>query len=237
MGKLIKIENKLLSKRRKQKSQPKVGCIIQARMTSKRFPGKSIALLNGKPVIEHVFNRAKQLKGVRVVVAVPDSDASEPILNIADDMNVENFLGSENNVLKRYYDAAKFFGFEHIVRITGDCPFIDPIVCMDVINLYFFRNLDYCSNIFPTRTYPQGLDCEVFSMDCLEAAKIHANSPYELEHVTPWMQQTDGIRRACVQQRIDKSKENWCVDYPEDIKRLEDLCIGKKDGQSKEVEN
>lgn len=213
-----------LQKRKKTKEKPKIGVIVQARMTSKRFPGKSMALLLGKPVLMRVLERVKTIPGTKTILAVPDTDASEPMLELADYMDVDNFCGSELNVLQRYLGAARYFKFEYIVRITADCPFIDPRVCKECIDLLLFRKLDYCSNIYPNRTFPQGLDCEVFTYDCLDAAHQLASGPYDLEHVTPWMQRTEGIRRACLEQKIDMSHLNYCVDVPEDIERLENLA-------------
>lgn len=221
MGKLIKLENRLLVKKKKPKDTPRIGVIVQARMTSRRFPGKSMALLLGKPVLERVLERVKTIPNTKTIIAVPDTPESEPMIELASKMGVDNFCGSELNVLSRYVNAAKFFKFDYIIRVTGDCPFIDPRVCKECVDLLLFRKLDYCSNIFPNRTFPQGLDCEVFTFDCLEAALIEARNPYDLEHVTPWMQQHPGIVRACLEQRIDTSHLNYCVDYPEDIERLE----------------
>lgn len=222
MGQVIQ-----LNRKKKPKEKPNIGVIVQARMTSKRFPGKSMALLLGVPVLKRVLDRVSSIPEVKVVLAVPDSDASEPMLELTDFMKIESFLGSELNVLKRYYDCAKLFRFQYVVRVTADCPFIDPRVCKECIDLLLFRKLDYCSNVFPNRSFPAGLDCEVFTFDALEAAHMMAENPYDLEHVTPWMQRTEGIRRACVEQRIDMSKENWCIDYPTDIERLEKLAQGR----------
>lgn len=219
---------KLLPKRKKQKEKPRIGVIVQARMTSKRFPGKSMALLLGVPVLKRVLERVKTIPDTETIIAVPDTPESEPMLELADHMGVSNFCGSELNVLSRFLGAARLFQFQYIMRVTADCPFIDPRVCKECIDLLLFRKLDYCSNIFPNRTFPQGLDCEVFTFDCLEAAHIMANSPYDLEHVTPWMQRTEGIMRANVEQRIDMSAQNWCVDYPSDIERLEKLIASQE---------
>ncbi len=226
MGKLIKIENRLLAKKKREK-KPNIGVIVQARMTSRRFPGKSMALLLGKPVLERVLERVITIPNTKTVLAVPDTSESEPMLDLASKMGVDNFCGSELNVLNRFLNASKFFKFDYIVRITADCPFIDPRVCQECINLLLFRKLDYCSNIFPNRTFPQGLDCEVFTFDCLDAAHQEAAGPYDLEHVTPWMQRTEGIMRANIEQKIDTSHLNFCVDMPEDIARLEAMANEK----------
>lgn len=224
--------NNIIMLKPKKAPKPKIGIIIQARMTSKRFPGKVMHELCGKPVLEHIIQRAKKIrapKGLKseVIVAVPDTEESEPILQLADSLGISNYCGPEHNVLRRYYDAAMFFKFDYVMRITGDCPFIDPRVCSEILQLLIWRKLDYTSNIYPRRTYPQGLDCECFTLDCLEAAFKLTDQLYDLEHVTPWMQRTEEIRKANVEQRDDMSHKNWCVDYPADIARLELEAKGK----------
>jgi len=201
-----------------------IGIIIQARMTSKRFPGKSMALLLGKPVLAHVIQRCKQVGFVdKIVVAMPADKKSEPMGELCKEMGVEVFFGPEKDVLKRYYLAATCFDLDPIMRITADCPFIDPIVCTEVLLLLQSAELDYCSNVHPIRTYPKGLDCEAFTFDCLEAAHKLTKHMRHREHVTPFMQRHHDIKRACVRQKFDMSNENWCIDYKDDIKRLEGI--------------
>lgn len=213
----------------KTKKSLNVGVIIQARMTSKRFPGKSMALLLGKPVVQHVIERAKLIRPVSfVILAVPDTDESDPLIELADKLDIYNFCGSEENVLDRYYLAAMFFDLDIIVRITADCPFINPRVCSEILQLLLWRKCDYTSNVLPKRTYPKGLDCEAFTMDALEAAYKMADSAYDKEHVTPWMQAEKEVQKACVSQKINKSNINWCVDEPGDIARLEHLASKNK---------
>ena len=217
--------------RKKDDKKPRIGVIIQARMTSARFPGKSMALLDGKPVIQHVWERAQQIRPVDVVVlAVPDYPESEPMEALAEKHKIDGFRGSELNVLERYYNAAKHYKLDVIVRITGDCPFINPRVSSEVVQLLLWRKLDYCSNVYPTRTYPKGLDTEAFTFDCLEAAYVSATwkEPGDFEHVTPFMRRTKGIKCGCTQQAIDASDQNWCVDFPEDITRLETILKEQK---------
>lgn len=237
-----------------KKKQPVVGVIIQARMTSQRLPGKPMLILKGKPVLEHVIRNAKEIRPVdKVILAVPDTDESEPMLKLAKSLHILNFCGKENNVLNRYYEAAKYHGLDVIVRITGDCPFVNPKVCSEILQLLLWRKLDYCSNIEPIRSYPKGMDCEVFTMDCLEAAELMVNLPertqeeikldalniitedakkyrYDREHVTPWMQRTKEIKKANVIQKNDCSHINLCVDVAEDLIRLEKytFSIGAK---------
>jgi spore coat polysaccharide biosynthesis protein SpsF (cytidylyltransferase family) len=217
--------------KKKSAKQPLVGVVVAARMTSVRFPGKHLALLAGKPVLEHCLTRCKQVRVAKtniykpldiiVVLAVPDLPESEPLIQLAERLNVPNFCGSELDVLERMYYAALFFKLDIVIRVTGDCPFVDPRVCSECVQLLQWRNLDYVSNSFPKRTYPKGLDCEVFTLDCLEAAHKLSDTAEDSEHVTPWMQRTEGIKRGNVVQQIDLSQRNLCVDYPEDIERLE----------------
>jgi spore coat polysaccharide biosynthesis protein SpsF len=217
---------------KKKPKEPKIGIIIQARMTSTRFPGKSMAMLLGKPVVQHVMERAKCIRATKhnkpeVVLCVPDDPLSEPMLELADKLKVGNFLGDEHDVLKRYYDCAVYFNYNIIMRITGDCPFIDPRASSEVLQLLLWRKCDYASNVYPVRTYPRGLDTEVFTFDALEAAHKLTKRADDKEHVTPWMQLTPGILRANVTQKVDQSHLNWCVDNPEDIQRLEAMQSDK----------
>jgi spore coat polysaccharide biosynthesis protein SpsF (cytidylyltransferase family) len=199
-------------------------CIIQARMTSRRFPGKTMALLRGVPILEHVLVRAKGIPGIdKIVVAFPEDDASIPILNLCREARVIAFAGDEDDVLGRYYDAAKHVDADIIMRITADCPLIFPPVCAKTLDLLKEENLDYTSNVYPERTFPKGYDCEVFTFDCLEVANLHAKDAYDREHVTPWMQKHPSIKRGMIRNKTDDSCYNYCVDYPEDINRLEDM--------------
>jgi len=195
--------------------------IVQARMTSKRFPGKVVAPLLGKPVLQHVLERVKKIGVAKVICAFPEDPRSAPILKICRDMHVIAFAGPELDVLERYYLAAESVGADRIMRITADCPFLCPKTCDDVLSLSVKEDLDYCSNVYPERSFPRGLDCEVFTFDALEAAHLNAEDPLYREHVTTWMQRTPGLNIGTVKSKEDNGKLNYCVDYPFDIQRLE----------------
>lgn len=199
------------------------GVIVQARMGSKRFPGKVLAQISGKTVIERVLERCALIPFVDTTIcAFPAKDESIPIYQLCNSLGVACASGPEDDVLARFYDAAQMYGIDTIIRITADCPFFDPIVAGEVLSVLKAGNLDYCSNVFPKRTYPKGFDVEAFTYDCLEAAHIKSKAPHYREHVTPWMQKTKGILRANVQQKTNRSGLNFCVDYPHDIERLEE---------------
>lgn len=202
--------------------------IVSARMTSKRLPGKVLMPLAGKSVLERVLERAARIPFIDTVIcAFPAADESIPIYQLCNSLGVACASGSEKDVLGRYYDAATMYGVDTIVRITGDCPLFDPVVAGEVLSLLKAENLDYCSNVFPKRTYPKGYDAEAFTYDCLEAAHLLTKKPYDREHVTPFMQRKRGIRRANVRQRIDQSAINLCVDTAEDHARLEKWLLQK----------
>lgn len=209
-----------------------LGIIIQARMTSKRFPGKTLAMLDGKTVLQRVVERCLMVPVAKIIVAMPHDTASQPIIDELETKfkndRLFGYSGSEDDVLARFYDCAMVHSLDYVVRITADCPFIDPLVVGDVLSLLIKQNLDYTSNVYPDRTFPKGLDCEAFTMDCLEAAYNLAQTDYEKEHVTAWMQNEPEVKKGLVRnKRKITHEENYCVDYPEDIERLEKLLLTK----------
>lgn len=167
-----------------------IGIIIQARTGSTRLPMKVLLPLpyNSKTtVLEQVIKRCKasELADV-VIVATTTRPLDNKIVDIAIRMNVEVFRGDEKDVLSRYYHAAKKFSIDTIVRITGDCPCIDPNIIDMVIREYLDNDVDYVSNTLE-RTFPRGEDVEVFSFECLEKAYFNATKEFEREHVTPYI--------------------------------------------------
>ena len=193
--------------------------IIQARMTSTRLPGKVMMELGGKPVIQHVIERAQRIKGVdKVILAVPSQLKSIPMAMLSNSLGVPAFTGSEDDVLSRYYLAANTYDADVVVRITGDCPLIDPEICSQVVALRRYEVVDYASNVHP-RSFPQGLDCECFTFAALARAFVNATETYDREHVTPFI-----IRHArrtnLASGRFDLSRHRWTLDTIEDLERL-----------------
>lgn len=166
------------------------GAIIQARTTSTRLPEKVLRELpfgSGITVLEQVIRRLKRSQSVKkIIVATTENKEDDVIVKIAKKEKVAYFRGSENDVLSRYYHAAKEHALVTIVRITGDCPCIDPSVVDGLIKAHEQSNKDYTTNCLK-RTYPHGLDAEVFSFVALETAFGEASKDFEKEHVTPLM--------------------------------------------------
>ena len=194
---------------------PNTVCIVQARMTSNRLPGKMMLSLGGEPVIRHVLRNCQKIPGIDKVVCAIPVDKSEPIAREARALDVKVVRGSESDVNGRYRKAALLVNADIVMRITGDCPLIDPDVCGRVLSL-MEDGVDYASNVMP-RGFPKGLDCEVFTMEALERAHKEADDPYDREHVCPWMQRN----LYCVNLEGNGDTEaRWCLDTLDDYLNL-----------------
>ena len=164
----------------------KIVAIVQARMGSSRLPGKVLKRINGIPVIELLLLRLSKSKLVdQIVVATSDADADIRLADHVKNLGFSCSQGSEKDVLERFYEAAKQHDADVIVRITGDCPFVDPNLVDQVIEGYLSSDVDYFSNVMPP-TYPDGLDVEVFSFSVLERSHLESQESHEREHVTPY---------------------------------------------------
>ncbi len=195
-----------------------VVAIIQARMGSTRLPGKVLADLAGRPLLERVVERARAIPGVaRVVVATTVEEPDQAVMRLARALDVDAFAGSSEDVLDRYYGAACKVGASTIVRITADCPLLDPQVSGQVLARFRRGDVDYVSNTQPP-TYPDGLDTEVLSFAALEQAWRQAELPSEREHVTPYIwKHPDRFRVANVASNEELSALRWTVDEPQDL--------------------
>lgn len=193
-------------------------------MTSTRLPGKVMLPLAGEPVIRHVLRRCLRIPGIDTVIcAVPDSPASLPITEEAMSLGVSVCLGPEDDVLTRYWMAAQ--GASVVMRVTADCPLIDPDMCAHVLAPVVAGEADYCSNVLP-RSFPKGLDCEAFTFAVLERTHREAKGQYDREHVTAHMQRAPHWRRRNIGQDADESALNYCIDTPADYARLQALMGG-----------
>ena len=200
----------------------KVVAIIQARMNSTRLPGKVMLDLCGETVLSRVVKRVQACKAVDQVVVATTMQARDEIIVVeALSLGVEVFCGNENDVLDRYYRAAKKYGANLIVRVTADCPLFDPEVLsemfckLDRISITKFSKI-YFSNI-KKRTYPRGLDAEIFNFSALEFANQEAKQPFEREHVTPFMYyHPKEFFIYDFRGDEDNSRYRWTLDTPDD---------------------
>ncbi len=168
----------------------KIGAIVQARTSSTRLPGKVLLELpysSGTTVLQQVIRRLKASEKInQIIIATTTDDADEKIINIAKKENVRFFMGSKENVLERYYLAAKENDLDLIVRITSDCPCIDPEIVDETISAHLNKKSDYTSNTL-IRTFPVGLDVEVLNLQTLEECYNNAKNDLEKEHVTSYV--------------------------------------------------
>jgi UDP-2,4-diacetamido-2,4,6-trideoxy-beta-L-altropyranose hydrolase len=205
-----------------EQSMTKTVAIIQARFGSTRLPGKVLKPLGSIPggggiVLDHAIQRCRAIPSVdAVVIATTDREEDGAIVAAAERSGALVHRGSAEDVLARYAGAAKLAQADIVLRVTSDCPLIDPGICDRVIRLRAETGVDYAANNMP-RLYPHGLDCEVFTRDGLDRADRSATAAYDREHVTPWLRRTAEVTRAsligpgwpAVQQR-------WTLDFPED---------------------
>lgn len=204
----------------------KVIAIIQARVGSTRLPGKVLININNKTVLNHVVDRVSQCKNIDdIIIATTILDRDNSIVEEAKNIGCKYFRGSEDNVLDRYYQAATNNNSDIVVRITSDCPLIDPKIIDKMIGFYMENNYDIVTNAPPDnnqRTYPRGLDVEIFSYDKLKEAKENAKRLYQLEHVTPYMyENTTNI--FYYKNNIDYSKYRFTLDTKEDLKLIKEI--------------
>ena len=201
--------------------------IIQARMGSSRLPGKVLLDLAGRPVLWQVVSRVRKARLVdKVLVATTDQPSDEPIRRFCADQGTDCFGGSEQDVLDRFVQAARFAGAtdsDAIVRITADCPLIDPDVIDQVVMLYLESDADYVSNINPP-TFPDGLDVEVFRFSALLTAWREAKLVSEREHVTPYLRNhPEKFSARNLTHDTDLSTLRWTLDEPADYALLQRL--------------
>ena len=187
-------------------------------MGSTRLPGKVLADIHGHPMLWHVVHRTRAAKTVdEVLVATTTEPSDDVILDFCREHQVPCFRGSEKDVLDRYYQAARQHCAEIVIRITSDCPLIDPDIIDKTVRAFFDQQPDYASNSL-RRTYPRGLDTEVMSFRTLESAWHDARQPYQRSHVTPYIYENPAqFRILSVTGDVDHSAYRWTVDTAEDL--------------------
>ena len=203
----------------------KTVAIIQARMGSTRLPGKVLMEISGRSMLAWVVSRTRRARTIDdVVVATSVSLRDDVIAAECNTFGVSIFRGSENDVLDRYYRAADEFQANFIVRITSDCPLIDPAVIDEVVAEFTGNVVDFACNTL-VRGYPRGLDVEVFSRAALEEAWHRADQPHERVHVTPYIHENpDRFKLHSVQCDNDHSDLRWTVDTTADLQAVRGIA-------------
>ncbi|MCK4817281.1 glycosyltransferase family protein [bacterium] len=202
----------------------KAVAIIQARVGSSRLPGKVLLRIGDKPILEYVVQRVRSASSIEdVVVATTTKEEDTVIAELAQSLNVKVYRGSENDVLDRYYQAVRLFNIKDVVRITADCPLIDPAIIDKVVQHYFESNADYCTNTLG-ETFPDGQDVEVFTADALADSWQNARLLSEREHVTSYMRiQTDKFKVVNVPNQVNLSDKRWTLDRPQDFPLIKEV--------------
>jgi spore coat polysaccharide biosynthesis protein SpsF len=207
---------------------PKTVGIIQARMASSRLPGKVLLDIVGQPMIVRVVERVKRAKTIdRVVIATTTDPSDDPINDLCERRGYAYYRGNQFNVLDRYYQAAQLYSAGIIVRITADCPLIDPEEIDHVVQVLLEKKSDFAANRLPPpweRTYPIGLDTEVCTFEALECAWNEAQRPEELEHVMPYLYTQEGRFRVVVlNYEVNYGHYRWAVDTQKDLELIRQI--------------
>ena len=201
----------------------KVVAIIQARMNSSRLPGKVLAKINGKPLIEILLRRLSRAKEIdQILIATSLNESDNPLVKTVENLGYKCFRGDEKNVLDRYIKASEFSKAETIVRITGDCPMVDAKLVDKAIRMFHDKRADYLSNTEPP-TFPDGLDIEVFTRKSLITAYQNYRSAEDSEHVTPFIRETELFRRESFHYHKDVSQIRLCVDEAIDLEVVQEI--------------
>lgn len=202
--------------------------IIQARMGSSRLPGKVMAEIAGQPMLAHVVRRTRQATALdAVVVATTTDPGDDPLVDYCRTHKILFYRGDPFDVLDRYHQAAKIFKAAEIIRLTADCPLIDPSVIDLVMERFRQSAVDFAANRLPPpwhRTYPIGLDIEVCTFAALERAWREADQPYQREHVMPYLYEEPGrFKILLVDHEPDYGHFRWTVDTAEDLTLVREI--------------
>ena len=201
--------------------------MIQARMGSTRLPGKVMKNIVGSPILEHLINRVKSSEMIdNIIIVSSDSPENESISDFCNENNVKFFAGNEDDVLDRFYQAGLSYNLNDddiIVRITGDCPLIDPLIIDNIITQHINENNDYTSNVI-IRSFPDGLDCEVFNFSILKDIWSKSNLKSEREHVTLYVRNnSDSYKIGDYVSDKDLADLRWTLDEKEDFIFIETI--------------
>ena len=214
---------------RDYKTKNKVGIIIQARMGSKRLPGKVMSKILNKPILHYMLNQVRRsVLHDKIVIATSIKKENNIIRNYCKKNNINCFSGSENNLVNRYYLAAKKYNIDVIVRLTADCPLIDPQIIDQCIKKFYNNNYDFVANTSPPykKTYPDGVDVEVFSFDLIKLVNDKCKSKNDLEHVTPYIwRKKKKFKLFRFELKKNLAKYRFTLDYKEDFLIIKEIII------------
>ena len=209
-----------------KKSNNKVICIIQARMNSTRLPGKVLRKISDKPMLWYILNSLQYSKTLdHIIVATTKKKIDDQIVELCKKMKVSVFRGNEKNVLNRFCEAGKKYHATHVVRISADCPFIDPVIVDKIVRKSLTSNVDYVSNTLP-KTYPMGYEVEVIKLPALLKAEKMTNDFSDREHVTLFIMRNPKIfshYNVEAPNLFKKPKIRVCVDTEEDFSVIQKI--------------
>jgi len=209
--------------------------IVQARMNSSRLPGKVLMDICGKPSLQRMLERVNMASSIdKVIVATTTNPSDDLIVELCERLKVDTFRGDENDVLGRFFYAAEESSAKIVIRLTADCPMIDPDVIDEVVSSFSIDKYDYLSNTID-RTYPDGLDVEVMSINALKIAHNKATNPFLREHVTPYINgsrpdlEKSHFKVGQIKFSADFSHIRWTLDTYEDLQRIRSLVSNLPD--------
>ena len=196
--------------------ESEVTAIIQARMTSTRLPGKVLLKVMGRPLLSYQIERLSFSKRIdNIIIATTTNKEDNPIVELAQKESLNCYRGSEDDVLDRYYQAAKKYNVKHIMRLTADCPLIDPDICDNITDVYFESGADY---IRTGESYAEGLDCEIIDFGALAKEWLKAKLKSEREHVTLYILNHAELFKTMIKENeIDDSMYRFTVDEERDF--------------------
>ena len=194
-----------------------VAVVLQARTGSSRLPGKVLADLGGRPMLAFLVERLRRCEAIdQIILATTDLSEDDALAELGESLGLSVVRGSQNDVLSRFVLATELTQAEVLVRITGDCPLVDPGLLEEMIHEFLGQEIDYLSNC-TSPTYPDGLDVEIFTRHSLLLAQAECIDAAQREHVTPWMRDSGRCRLAQKRHSADYSSMRWTVDEPEDL--------------------
>ena len=193
--------------------------IVQVRQTSKRLKNKIFMKIGNTSLLSLLHSRLNKIGNINLVYAIPNNKENDKLYRVLKKLNANIFRGSEDDVLDRFYKAAKKFKVENIIRITGDCPFVDPLIIKKILQLFLKKKVDYVSNIVPP-SFPDGFDVEVFHISTLEKVKKIVKYQHDKEHVTSLLRREKKFKKYNFSLKKNYNNMKLSVDTIGDLKNV-----------------